>query len=317
MALDPVPWFVGGGAEHSPEVARMVAYAALRGNEGIMGAGDMLVRALAVPGTSVRIAPGACAITCRAAGGAYQSYAGRSPSETTLAIAPTGGSARSDLIVARVEDPFMPGEPWGNPSDVKVGPYIHYRVISNVPSSTTTVAQLGLGYSAIALARIDIPASTGTITQAMVKDVRKIANPRRERHLDLIYPASTISITSASYQQLATSRPLAVPSWATYARVVVTSSGMRLNAANTFGYVRCEIGSGHAVSERTTFDENWTGNASRSTYLCGGELAVPAGIRGTNQVIRFMGTRETGSGQLQVDAGTTITVDVEWYEVPE
>jgi hypothetical protein len=318
VSWDSVPWMVGGGAEHSAEVARMLAYVAFRGNEGIVGAGDLKVNALAVPGGAVRIAPGACSILCRSTGQLHQAYAGRNQAEHQRTIpATTASGPRSDLIIAQVKDPFLSGEPWPEPPDPKIGPYIDTVRVPNVPSTTRTLAQLGLGYSGIELARIDIPPSTGTIAQAMVVDLRKIANPRRERQLDLVYPASTISITSTSYQLLATSRQFAVPAWATYARVAVTSSGMRLNAANTYGHIRCEIGNGHAVSERTTYDENWTGNASRSTYLCGGELTVPASIRGTNQPIRLMGTREIGTGQLQVDGGTTIKVDVEWYEVPE
>ena len=90
MAWDSTPWFVGGGAHHSPEVARVLAYAASSGAEGIVTPEALRVRPLAVPGTSVRIAPGACLIVNRYPGGAWQTYVGRNPVEHTVPITAAG-----------------------------------------------------------------------------------------------------------------------------------------------------------------------------------------------------------------------------------
>lgn len=316
MAFDPVPWFIGGGAEHSPEVARMVAFTAFRGNEGIMGPADLAVKALAVPGTSVRVMPGACAINSRAAGGTYQAYAGRAVSETVVPIATTSSSGgRSDLIVARVEDPFMPGEPWSEPTDVTAGPYIFPRVIAGVPAGTKTVAGLGLGYSAVALARVDLPVSTGTVTQAMITDLRTIANPRRQRRVDVVFPATAVNWDAASWKTGATSAALSIPSWATYARIVVTATGLKLNVGSTYGSMRAEMGA--VVTQSTTYDENWLGGTARTTYATAGEVSIPAALRGTAQAVALRGWRTVGTGYLTVDAGTTVVYDVEFYEVPE
>lgn len=94
-----------------------------------------------------------------------------------VAIAATGSAGgRSDLIVAQVEDPNMAGEPWQTPTNPAVGPYIFTRVIPNVPAGTTSLRPLGYsGRSAIVLARVDLPASTGTVTASMITDLRELA----------------------------------------------------------------------------------------------------------------------------------------------
>ena len=43
MALDTVPWYVGGTAIHSADVARLVGYAAVGNTQGILAANDLSV----------------------------------------------------------------------------------------------------------------------------------------------------------------------------------------------------------------------------------------------------------------------------------
>ncbi|SCL32990.1 hypothetical protein GA0070616_4607 [Micromonospora nigra] len=324
MAFDPVPWFIGGGAEHSPEVARMIAYSAFRGNEGVMAAGDLAVKALDVPGTSVRVMPGACAINSRAVGGAYQAYGGRAPSESLVEIGSTGsGAGRSDLIVARVEDPFMPGEPWSEPPDVTAGPYIFPRVISGVPAGTTTVDALGLGYSAIALARIDLPASTGTVTQAMITDLRRVANPRRERRLIVSSPASNHDIALSTFADWpsAAVKPVTVPTWATQVRIVQTIAGCLAFWDKVNGETRVRLGT--LYGQPTLYDTNSVvgGDALDKTMVTADTLAVPSAMRGTTQDVALQARTTyrgaTGTAILRATVATTIVTDIEFVEVPE
>lgn len=315
---DSVPWFVGGGAMHSPEVARVLAYVALSGNEGILSPTDLKVRALAVPGGSVTVDPGAAAILCRATGQLHQAYAGRLASQDAMTIAPTSaGAGRSDLVVARVEDPYLAGEPWADPEDPASGPYIFTRIIAGVPATTTTLAQLNLGYSAIPLARVDIPASTGTITQAMITDLRRVANPRRDRHLDIIFPTTTTAISSGwtDWRTVATSRSFAVPAWATQAVITADLSGMAVRGNATVGRLR--VATAGTAAESTIYDEAWSGNTVRCHYTCAGELTLPAGTAGTQQTVRVEAVWVEGSGRMEIDTGTTIHVDVEFREVAE
>src|SRR5699024_6184474 len=180
MAMERVPYLVGGGFEHSAEVMRAMLAASTSGAEGIVNAGDFKVRPLAVPGTSVRVAPGNALIRNSYGGGQAQTYACRAGSETEVPIEATGSAgSRTDLIVARSDDP--PDQ--GGSFDPLTFEAARFEVIKGVPASTKTVAGLGLTYPAIALARVTLPASTGTVTAAMITDLRKLAQPRKERHL--------------------------------------------------------------------------------------------------------------------------------------
>src|SRR4051812_43725829 len=150
MPWDSVPWAVGGGAQHSSEVARLVTYIATGGQQGILNSTDLAVLPLLVPGAGVRVEPGAAVIVNKALNALNDSYVARLPSEDVVTTNANGGAAlRSDLVVARVENPFISGEPWALPSDVTVGPYIFTRVIQGVPANTITLDALNLGYTGI------------------------------------------------------------------------------------------------------------------------------------------------------------------------
>lgn len=227
MAWDAVPWFVGGGAHHSPEVARLLAYAATGGAEGIVTPGDLKVQATLVPGGSVDIAPGDCLIRHRGQGGDSQTYAGRNHTRDNVTIAATSGTARSDLIVAQIEDPFIAGEPWQEPSDVTAGPYIYTRVIPNVPPWTARLQDVAgfEGRTAIALARVDVPANTGTITNDMITDLRKLAMPRSKRQMYVHSIATARDLTSTtSVKWLADTINIEIPEWATSCQLMTTVS---------------------------------------------------------------------------------------------
>ena len=86
MALDSTPWFVGGGAQHSPEVARSLAYASTNGAEGTCGISDLRVQAQSVPNGSVQVIPGAALLLNRYTGGVGQTYALRNATGTDIKV---------------------------------------------------------------------------------------------------------------------------------------------------------------------------------------------------------------------------------------
>lgn len=176
-------WFIGGGANQSAEVARAVPYIATGATEGITEPEDLRVEALPVPGAMIRVLPGACTIRSRSENGDRQSYIGLSLQELDVPVAATGSSGgRSDLVVIRVEDPFVKGEPWQEPADPENATYIFPRVIPNVPAGTTRLQDVPghADETAITLARIDIPASTATITWELITDLRQVAQPKQK-----------------------------------------------------------------------------------------------------------------------------------------
>ena len=312
MSLDSTPWFVGGGAQHSPEVARTLAYASTRGAEGIVGIGDLKVQAQAVPNGTVRVSAGAAIILNRYAGGGQQSYGLRNATQTDVGIMATGSSGgRTDLIVARVLDPQYEG---AAPADPVTFDYSRLTVIQGVPSGTKTAKELNLGYPAVELAKVTLPASTATITAGMITDLRRVAQPRRERLLDTAYWTVAGNIDTTSYKYLGTSTSFDVPEWATAAKFVITYSGLALFTGNTTGWLR---GTFNGLEVRPTFfDENWlaSGSYQRTTYAAAGEIVIPANMRGNSYPLKLEGKRDSGPGYLQVRSGTSVAIDVEFAE---
>lgn len=321
MALDNVPWLVAGGAVHSAEVARTLAYVAVGGAEGVADIGDMKVSQISTPTGQVKVAAGAVAITNTYAGQTAQSYIGRNTADTLLAIAPTSGAPRSDMIVARIDDPQYGGTV---PADPAAGPYIKFAVVSNVGSTADANTNLAVSYPYVPLARIDIPASTSAITNAMVKDLRRIIAPRKDRQLVVVQPGGTQTLTSASptYAEFpAQSAQVYVPTWATRAIITANIGGLKFTAADGKGAFRAKLGAdAFAVTTQSTAYDN-TGNSSasfRSSMPAGGSVAVPASYRGTNQDLSLEGAIITGTGgaRAAVDTGSTIILDIEFVEDP-
>lgn len=328
-----VPWMIEGGAKHTVQVARNLAFMAAGGTEGIVLGRHLEVRELAVPGTSVRVFPGTFAVLNRAAGAADEIYVDSFASELEVPIAATGASARSDLIVARIENPWASGETWPDPADATVGPYASLAVISGVPASTTSVDDLGLSadHTMIALARIDVPASTGTITQSMIVDLREMANAVTKRELEVFTGVTVAAQSSATFEAWPPGAEafLDIPDWATHARVVVTLSGVQLGGAgtnggagwNAVGELRVRIGGagGDFYSPVTKYDVDSESGKVRVTLLAAGKkIALPDADRGRKGVnFRVEGRKTSGNDNLRSDGGTTAVIDVEFVNEPE
>lgn len=311
MALSPTPIAVTGG-EHTAQMLRMMIRDLSRANEGITEGDHLKVTALSTPGAGVQIADGSATIIGRVSPvqGSYNTY---NIGTATKDISATGGTARSDMLVLRIEDPEYEGS--RDPSDCA-----YFDVISNVSSSATTVPA---GYSAIPLARIDIPSSTATITSAMIVDLRKVANPRRERILYPYYaldPLVEISGTSETWKNHPnlTMATIAIPSWAASAKVIFSGSNIRLDDGNVWAGFRFMLG-GIEAAQWVNIDDN-QGTAPRRTYCEMVEtidLTTTAGaaLRGTNAAfISRMRTRSANAGSIGVDATTTFKIDIEFTE---
>lgn len=314
--FDPAAYSIDG-ARHRGELLRVAEYAATSGNEGIVEGVDCKVTQLSTPGGGVSISAGAVVVRNRSASVRNQTYVANGRVESRLDVTATGGSARSDLIVIRVKDPqYTPWTTLSGPDTQYVEPF----VIQNVGTTITTAAQLNLGYSAVALARIDVPANTTVITTAMIKDLRKLARPRRERHVMVQYPgiADETGVTGVREQLSNLNNPIFCPEWATELKLIVTVGGGRYNGVMT-GLIRAEYG--YTINSSTflaTQDSGLTSDgAQRSTVVMGGELAIPANYRGLTHNIRMSALRTSGANVFQIDQYSTIIVDTEFVEVPD
>ncbi|MFE0206988.1 hypothetical protein [Streptomyces sp. NPDC058985] len=314
MALVPVP-IATLGAEHSAQQFRMMIKDLARDNQGVTTGSDLKVTALSTPGAGVQIGDGSAVIAGKYSPtqGYYNAY---NIGSDTVDIAATGGTGRSDMLVLRVEDPEFEGT-----RDPEVDPIVFFEVIPNVSSSATTVPA---GYSAVPLARIDIPSSTATITNAMIKDLRQVANPRRDRVLTPYYqpggPVVEISGTSSTWKTHpnVTLATLAIPSWAATAKVIFSVNGLRLSTGDVFGAFRFMLGTVEAFQE--VFIDDNQGNVARRVNVEMVEtidLTTTAGaaMRGTNQPIKSrMRTDPLNDGMIGVDSRSTFKIDVEFLE---
>lgn len=306
---------------HSPEVARVLAYAATNGNEGIITASDLKVTATGTPSGSVQVAVGAGVIRNRAVGGSLQSYIGRMPTGDTVAVSPTTSSGkRSDLVVLQVEDPYMSGEPWQAPTDPTVGPYVFLRVIPNVPAGTTDLHNVSgyAGRSAITLARIDIPVSTATITNAMITDLRTLANPRETTVEYTDFGASVATLSATSGTVFPPFQPtVPVPYWATYARITLTIAQVQAvtnstGAGNVTG--RDNNGNNVVTGDTVSYNFDTSTTSTRGVYIAStyGNVASLAG--GVLRPTSLMRKTDTNQGNLKYDAGAQMLWRITFYE---
>jgi len=320
MALITTPIAVTG-ATHTAQQFRMMVRDLARGNQGITEGDDLKVTALPVNGAGVQVGDGSAVITGKVSSvqGSYSVY---NVGTDTVPISATGGTGRSDMLILRVEDPEYEGT-----RDPATDPIAFFDVISNVSNTATTVPA---GYSAIPLARIDIPASTATITNAMIKDLRRVANPRRERILYPYYYSGSLteisgtSETWKTHPALPSATPagamanIAIPAWAATAKVIFSVSNLRLADGNIWGEFRFKLGATEAA-QAVSIDDN-QGTPARRAHVEMVEtidLTTTAGaaMRGTTQAFYSrMRTRSGNAGKIGVDSMTTFKIDIEFTE---
>lgn len=354
MTWDNSPWAIEGG-QSSADVGRLVAWHATNGFVGVARPTDLRVRAKDVPGGAVLLGPGACTVPVKALGKFLQSYVGVNPADDELAVPSTGSSGgRSDLIVARVENPIT-GEPWqiADGVDPITAQYIFSRRYPGVPAGTSHVNQVDPSASAITLARIDIPANTGTITQAMITDLRgkaqldqgqpplpttPFAAANQDFYDSIAFDRTTVvedplPWTQQTYKQWpkAAAWTITVPATATEAVVDMRIeceqrpvAGQIVSKANCWGYARLRmIGTGVDYSVDVEFDRDYYGGGTPTTVSIpvGGRLPIPANARGKTltfqaEAMQFNDGTGNTRGQLVIAKGSYIHAHIHFNVLP-
>lgn len=311
MTLFPRPMLTNG-ATHPAEQFRMLVRDLAAGSEGITEGDDLKVTQRSTPGGGVTVADGSGVVKGRV--NAFQGhYAICNQGSENVDIAATGGTPRSDMLIVRVEDPQYEGIL--NPETQNIN---YFQIIPNVSSSATAIPD---GRTGIPLARIDIPASTSTITDAMITDLRKVANPRKSRFMDTQSPSGMSSgigaSTAPAYFSTAAGLSIPVPDWATKAIVKIDVSPIRYDLGNFWGYLSATFG-GSLVVESTTLDDNQGTGVRRIPAIIADTLTIPSAYRGTSQLLRVRAAAaDTGqAARIYVDSGTTIVYDVQFEEAP-
>ncbi|MFG2359373.1 hypothetical protein [Streptomyces sp. NPDC048521] len=311
MSLFPAP-ILTNGATHSAQQFRMLVRDLARGSEGITEGDDLQVSQRSVPGGGVTVGDGSAVIQGR--DDAFQGhYAACNVGAVDVDIAATGSTGRSDMLILRIEDPEYTGT-----LDPEVDQIAYFQVISGVSSAATTIPD---GRTGIPLARIDIPPLTGTITSEMITDLRKIANPRRDRSLYTQSPASIstqIGGSSNSYAYFSTAAgwTITVPSWASTVKIRLDIAGLRLTAGNIFGSVRAMFGTERSM-QPVIIDDNQGAVTRRLNAIVADTLTIPSSYRGTSQLLRAQFAGHSGNvGTVSVDSSSTLIADVEFFEAP-
>lgn len=314
MVWEGVPWFVAE-ADHSAEVARLLASAATGGREGIVAPGDCKVQASAIPDGNVRVQSGGVVLNNRFGGGGQQSYVARNVGESVVALVPQGSSGvRYDLVAVIVEDPQYAGQP--EPADVATGPYVRTVVYQNVPATTRSLFEVDADQTGLALALVKFDASDGTILNGDITDLRVLVNPRSERDLAIITPPSSQHLESADliwWPQV--EQEVLVPVWSNFVTIVVHLSQFALVPPNTDGDLRVRLGNIEAGG--APYDYDLTGG-ERTSIIIGAKIAVPQAMRGTLQKVRVYGRRLVFPGHtgFLASSGGNMVFDTFFTEVP-
>lgn len=340
MAL-PNPAFVDANARHDANVLRALGELVSEGQEGVRGPTHLAVKALGTPGGAVTVGPGVYSVKNTAAGGSYENYIGKVLENEQVSVSPTDSSGpRTDLVILRIENPYVAGTgTWAEPASPADGPYAHVRVIEGVAANTQTVRSLNSTWTAITLARITRPASTGIVTQAHITDLRSMIDLTVERIVVINNPpatpppiateiwsestpcqnAATIPSTqtgSWAYFPLAADWQVPVPSWALGMDIhIITNPQV---TGDVWGGMRLVIDEGGGTVDSmgvvpADYDVNYHGGPGpeRFTHIVGGTATLASRHRG--KVVRMrLQVRSydssNHSGHLAQERGTRVGV---------
>jgi hypothetical protein len=322
MALDPVPWFIGGAAEHSAEAARNIAWNATQGRTGVSTPASLKVSATPTPGGSVRIAAGGAAVESTYAGASQQSYTIRNDAMITVPVpANTGSTTVTRIVGIEVRDPQYKGNAPSNPAD---GPYVF-------ASASLPAFSSGDRHPYIPLATIRIPPGTSVITDAMITDTRELMNPRRS---EIVHARPRVNGEDGRQAELRARLPsgeyfpggggfanevtVRVPEWATRMTIDARWMGVRYTAGkNVYGQLWVEYGTEYKGKDGWPGNQQWEyatqkfqfdsagsrANTYRTDWSLMDTMYVPAKLRGEDVTFVFKaGLHANSDTGVMVDA---------------
>jgi len=329
MTFDSAAYAING-PEIGAALARRAAYATSR-QSGIVQKNDLKVSALAVPGIGIEIDEGVGIVLNGYQDDPNEVYVVNNPGVHTVQAAdmPAANPSDKSYIVAIVVgdvDFNQAGHPWMPttlaPEDVADFEYVRPTLIEVSAGATT----LNVNYPALVVARIDIPASTTTITDEMIVNLGQLASPRQSQEIFIGSPwtgASPERIPSgSSYGDWGTPQynpSVKVPSWATRAIVVCSINGVRLqdSSANVVGNIRTQLGSVTGQSVSFDIPANSAGSI-RMNLQTADEYDVTT-VAGTNQNLRVEGFQNnpgspSADQRLDLRGGSQMIFDVRFFE---
>lgn len=331
MTFENTAWAIDGSLLGS-SLARRAEYAAVGGAQGVVQKNDLKVTDLAVPGVGLLIEAGVGLVKNDYQTNPNETYVVSNPSTHTITAGEMPGSsasARSFILAVVIGDPdfSQTGHPWMGSDDPPVGQeqsfdYVRPTLIEVANSSVTT---LDVNYPALVLARIDIPANTTTITQAMITDLRTLARPQQSQEIFVGQPWTNASPryipagnAYADWGPQEYSPQVKVPAWATRAILVVSVNGVRVDDAsnNITGNIRAQLGS--VSGPNVGFDLPATTGPMRLNLQSAGTYDVST-LAGTTAILRVEGYQDspaspTNAKKLALRGGSQMIFDVRFFE---
>jgi len=312
---------------------------------GVVRPGDLKVTQMDVPGAGVKIAVGDALVQSRAPGAERETYgfplvtaqnylgdAGGGIPGTGSSV-PSGG--RRDMVFVEILDPglptfYTPQESWPAGQSVKVS------IIQNVPSTARSVADVPAlaNVTGYALALITYPASTATITNTMITDLRMVQKLRSWRVFRTVDLSATqqLSATTAfpaggqafPLELSEDDRNIDIPDWATHVNVLMILGSVRMPAGSTAaGTYWVQIGgNAHPDATRSTqgsFNGGGQANESKDTWMNAGKIRIPDSMRGTRQGFFIKARLSAAVGAAlrpELNTLSSVLLDVEFLREP-
>lgn len=329
MTFDNAAWAIDG-AQMNSRLARRALYASGSRQAGTVLKNDLKVTALAAPGSGVRISSGVGMVLNDYQTTPNELYVVSNDASVNVTPGPASNPAAKSYIVAIVvgdPDFSQTGHPWMLASDPPNGQELTFDYVRPtfimVNAGATT---LDVNYPALPLARVDIPANTTTITDAMITDLRTLTAPRQNQFAfvsgDTTWDATTAYIPAgaafANWGSGQYAPTVDVPSWAKRAIVLGHINGVRIGDMidNIKGKVRVKLNT--VTSPETRFDFPAGGGSTRTNLMTGGGFNVES-LAGTNATLRIEGFQETPAApsnpkKLSLTTGSQIVFDVRFFE---
>lgn len=220
MPLQNPPLAIDGALTSSSLIRKGIRAAA--GGPGVAGPNDFKVSASSPAGQSLRVSPGLALVDNGYESTPDEVYVVPNPSILTVGSSSMPGSSGSTtywLVCVVVGDPAydQTGHPY-MPSDFdedQADTYEYSRIVVLPCTSTTdSFDDLGKSYPGLALARLALPASTTTVTDGMLTDLRVRAGHTEVRRWDAVSTANVTWTNSEGQKDV------------TGATVVVTSTSV-------------------------------------------------------------------------------------------
>lgn len=329
MTFINAAWAIDGATMRS-SLARAQAYIACSGAQGVAQRSDLKVSQLGTPGNGLLIASGSAVVLNGYQGDIFsiadQAYTVINPATHTVGspdMPASSGSTTHYILAIVIGDPefAQTGHPFMGPTDPPSGTeatFSYVRPVMIACSSTATSLSSTLGYPAIPLARIDIPPSTTTITNAMITDIRQLARPRNKLEQGFVTATGAANVTTAWARIGPTGLTVDIPRWAVKAKIQGFVEGLRLTTGGGNGKIEAYFEVDSRAGSVTNVNENSPGHdADRRSYSVGGIIDV-SDLAGTNQKlsIRAQANSSGDNNFLKVDTSTSVFVSVYFEEQP-